>query len=274
MANNFTAATGLAGGTLVVNAAPVTPVASDFTIGNLNQIAGSVTAVTITPNAGKSQGAITIYYNGSTAIPQTPNNYTVTFDVAADMANNFTAATGLEGGTLVVNPATVPVTGVVLNIHSQELQIGDQLFLTATVQPENATNQNVMWESSNLSVASLENSTVTALAEGTATIRVTSLDNPAIYDECVVTVSDNTGIDNHASDSGISIYPNPVKEELKIKSEKLKIKNVEIVNLSGKVLNSQSFTGKSVNVSALPQGVYFVKLETDNGIVIQKFIKE
>lgn len=70
------------------------------------------------------------------------------------------------------------------------------------------------------------------------------------------------------------LFLEKLKEELKIKSEKLKIKNVEIVNLSGKVLNSQSFTGKSVNVSALPQGVYFVKLETDNGIVIQKFIKE
>ena len=60
-----------------------TPVADDYTISNLNQKAGSVTAVTIVAKSGKSPGAISnIQYNGSTTIPQTVGSYTVTFDVA------------------------------------------------------------------------------------------------------------------------------------------------------------------------------------------------
>ena len=47
-----------------------TPVSGDYTIGNLYQTAENVTAVSITPKDGKSQGAISdIRYGGSTAIP-------------------------------------------------------------------------------------------------------------------------------------------------------------------------------------------------------------
>jgi len=90
-------ATGLAGGTLTVNQ---NPVVSDFNIGNLTQTVGSVTEVTITPKDGKSNGAITILYNGSTTLPTTVGTYTVTFNVAA--ATGWNAATGLAGGTLEI----------------------------------------------------------------------------------------------------------------------------------------------------------------------------
>jgi len=78
-----------------------TPVAGDFTIGNLAQTAGSVTAVTITPKSGKSTGAITIHYDDSTTIPQTVGTYEVTFDVAE--ASGWNAVTGLSAGNLVVS---------------------------------------------------------------------------------------------------------------------------------------------------------------------------
>ena len=103
-ATGFDAATGLAAGTLTINATNQTPVADDFVIGNLTQTVGSVTMVTITPKAGKSDGAITIYYNGSTTLPSTTGTYTVTFDVTA--ATGFNAAVGLVAGTLTITAAT------------------------------------------------------------------------------------------------------------------------------------------------------------------------
>jgi len=77
-----------------------TPVADDYIFGNLNQTAGSVTAVTITPKSGKSSGAISIKYDGSATIPQTAGTYAVTFDVAA--AAGWNAENGLSAGTLVI----------------------------------------------------------------------------------------------------------------------------------------------------------------------------
>jgi hypothetical protein len=103
-------ATGLAGGTLTINQ---TPVSTDYNSGNLNQTAGSVTPVTITPKSGKSDGDVTVYYEGtggttypkSTTPPTAAGTYTVTFDVAPDPDNNWNAATGLTAGTLTINPA-------------------------------------------------------------------------------------------------------------------------------------------------------------------------
>jgi len=81
-----------------------TPTADDFNIGNLTQIVGSVTAVTITPMPGKSNGARTIYYNGSPTLPTAAGTYAVTFDVAT--TENWNAATGLSAGTLTYNVFT------------------------------------------------------------------------------------------------------------------------------------------------------------------------
>ena len=100
-------ASGLQAGTLTIaNQSPnaQTPAASDFTVGNLSQTAGSVTAVTVTPKQGKSQGQVTVKYDGSTAIPQTAGSYAVTFDVSA--SEGWNAAAGLSAGTLAVSPAS------------------------------------------------------------------------------------------------------------------------------------------------------------------------
>jgi len=65
------------------------------------QIAGNVSPVTIIPKSGKSSGTITIFYNGSTTIPQSFGTYIVTFNVAASTGWN--AVTGLHGGILTIN---------------------------------------------------------------------------------------------------------------------------------------------------------------------------
>jgi uncharacterized protein involved in high-affinity Fe2+ transport len=78
-------------GTLTINSSNQTPVESDYEIRNLIQYVGSVTPVIITPKAGKSTGAITIYYSGiegtayarSIKLPSAAGKYAITFDVAA-----------------------------------------------------------------------------------------------------------------------------------------------------------------------------------------------
>ena len=84
--------------------------------------------------------------------------------------------------------APVPVTSVSLDKTSLELTEGKTAQLTATVEPNNATNKNVTWESSNTSVATVDaNGLVTAVSAGTATITVTTVDGGKT-DTCTVTV--------------------------------------------------------------------------------------
>ena len=90
-----------------------------------------------------------------------------------------------------VNTKTVSVTSVTLDRTSAELTVGDELTLTATVNPENATNKNVTWSSSNPSVATISNGKVTALKAGSATIIVSSVDGGKTA-TCEVMVTENS----------------------------------------------------------------------------------
>ena len=67
----------------------------------------------------------------------------------------------------------IAVTGVSLSPTTVTLDVGGTSNLTATVQPSNATNKSVNWSTSNQSVATVNNGTVTAVGEGTATITAT-----------------------------------------------------------------------------------------------------
>ena len=78
---------------------------------------------------------------------------------------------------VTVTPSTISVTAVSLDKHEADLNVGDELSLTATVLPENATNKNVSWTSSNEEVAKVDNTgLVTGIAPGEAVITVTTED--------------------------------------------------------------------------------------------------
>ena len=91
--------------------------------------------------------------------------------------------------TLDIKPATVPVTSVSLNKNALSLTMGGGETLTATVQPSDATNKAVTWESSNPDVATVDqNGNVKAVAPGTANITVKTVDG-SHTDTCAVTVT-------------------------------------------------------------------------------------
>ena len=71
----------------------------------------------------------------------------------------------------------VGVTGIWVNKEELTLIAGDTETLTATVTPEDATNQKVTWTSTNEAVATVDQSgKVNAISEGTAKISVTTDD--------------------------------------------------------------------------------------------------
>lgn len=83
----------------------------------------------------------------------------------------------------------IDVNSVSISNDSLNLKINEQKILTATVNPDNATNKETKWTSNNTSVATVdENGKVTAVGEGTATITVTAGDKTAT---CTVTVEKN-----------------------------------------------------------------------------------
>ena len=70
----------------------------------------------------------------------------------------------------------ISVTGVNLNKSEYTIAKGGETYLVATVMPDNATNKNLTWASSDETIAKVEDGKVTALAVGEVTITVTTKD--------------------------------------------------------------------------------------------------
>ncbi len=122
------------------------------------------------------------YTTGKTTMDMSGTQYRC---VVSNSAGSVTS----NAATLTVNAATVPVTGVKLDQTELSLYTGESKTLTATVQPDSATNKNVTWESSNTSVATVDaTGEVTAIGAGTATITVTTVDGNKTA-TCTVTVT-------------------------------------------------------------------------------------
>lgn len=82
----------------------------------------------------------------------------------------------------------VSVTSITLSQTSANLLVGHTLTLTPTFTPTYATDRAITWETSNASVATINNGEVKAVAEGNATITAKLTSDNSIYATCDVHV--------------------------------------------------------------------------------------
>ena len=94
-------------------------------------------------------------------------------------------------GKIVINVdfnSNVPVEGISINKDKLELKVGESNTISVAITPEDASNKNIEWSSSNSKVATVnENGVVSAISEGTAEIKVITEDGK-FEAVCVVTV--------------------------------------------------------------------------------------
>jgi hypothetical protein len=80
---------------------------------------------------------------------------------------------------------------------------------------------------------------------------------------------------NDRLESGLSIYPNPVKDRLFIRRDAQQLERVEVVDLGGRlILLEEDFTGEALDVSRLEKGVYVLKIVKNGQLTVHKFIKQ
>lgn len=159
---------------------------------------------------------------------------------------------------VVISSTYVPVQGITLNKTTINLLVGETETLIKNIQPENATNKDVNWHSSNTNVATIDkNGKVTAKKVGTAIITVYTQKKQV---SCTVNVVDKIEL------KGISLNKNTLTLKEKT-SEILKIqytpsnatnknitwqssnKNIATVDSSGKVTGISPGTAKITVIS-------------------------
>lgn len=83
------------------------------------------------------------------------------------------------------------------------------------------------------------------------------------------------GIEDHDISSSLSVYPNPVHQKLTLKVSNAQIERVRILSLSGKeIMNFHKPASSSLDVSQLKDGLYLLKVYTDKGSGVMKFVKQ
>ena len=177
---------------VTVNPISVKGVALNKTTMTLKVAQADTLVATITPEDAANKEVVwasdnaevaTVVDGVVTAVALGTANITVT-----TVDGNFTA-------TCVVTVEATPVTGVTLDVTELTLDVPQTATLKATVAPEDATDKSVTWASDNETVATVAEGVVTAVAEGTANITVTTTDG-GFKATCVVTVRIVDGVMN------------------------------------------------------------------------------
>lgn len=130
------------------------------------------------------------------SLPRLTGNGFVEFGISGSILTSTALpvnAAGKPCAVALISPesfgAIVPVTGVTVTPATLSLAVGGNQTLTAAVVPSTAS-QNVMWSSSNPSIATVDESgNVTAVAAGTANIIASSATSMSAQGECRLTVT-------------------------------------------------------------------------------------
>ena len=166
---------------------PVTGITLDQPSMNLVKGETKTLTATVTPNDATDK---TVTWTSNNSSIASVDNYGIV--TGREIGNTAIVAT-CSGKTAYCNvTVTVPVSSITLNKTELSLKEGTSETLTATVNPNDATDKTVTWTSSSPTVATVDNTgKVTANTPGSAQITATSGGKSAV---CTVTVTKKGGL--------------------------------------------------------------------------------
>ena len=150
------------------------------------------------------------------------------------------------------------VTGIEINVENITLQEGEQYQILANIEPDDANNKNIKYESKNIAIASVdETGIIKALKTGNTTIKVYSEEDENISQLVTINVIEKIAEEDLSFSKNISVNGNEItgiEEENRtverlleniFVSEKYK---VQIVDRLGNILQNQNLVGTGSKV--------------------------
>lgn len=129
------------------------------------------------------------------------NKWECTLYVPAEKQAEYMVAPQWKDFFFVSEMESVPVLSIMLEMTELGLFVGDTYEMTADVVPANATDETIVWSSSDETVATVsDNGVITAIGVGEALIMAASADGNASA-TCLVTVKAISGIADVESDA-------------------------------------------------------------------------
>lgn len=138
----------------------------------------------------------------------------------------------------------------------------------------NQTGANYQWIDCNNNYSLIigeTNQSFTATVNGSYAVIV---DNNYCSDTSACVIINGLNLNDNFEVNNINVFPNPANNYIFINS-KSDILNLKIIDLVGNIIMEESNLKKSekIDVSKLPNNIYFIKIETNSFVILNKFIK-
>lgn len=165
--------------------------------------------------------------------------------------NEWKDTTGF-GELILIHPDDIATTGIKLDEHNLDLNVGNKKQLVATVSPNNATNKKVTWSSSNSCVATVDTSgNIMAIKAGNAVITAETAYGK-FNDKCSVTVHDDS------DDNDNNLFIKETTSKIKYSIGENAVFNISVTNKSNSPMKNIKIDG------AVPEGLKYVS-DDSNG---------
>jgi uncharacterized repeat protein (TIGR02543 family) len=172
--------------TFVNKEVPITAIS--ITPAELHLAKGTTTELILTVEPSNFTDAIT-WISEDTSIATVTDGKVKGVAIGETTIYAFAGDTGELAGECKVT-VVQPVTSISLNTTKLSLDGGDTYALTATVNPSNAYNKEVVWSSADETIATVsETGVVTAVSKGSVKITATAADGSGKSKYCTVTVN-------------------------------------------------------------------------------------
>ncbi|MEZ0129387.1 T9SS type A sorting domain-containing protein, partial [Flavobacterium sp. LBUM151] len=89
------------------------------------------------------------------------------------------------------------------------------------------------------------------------------------------TIFKSLGTKDFETDKSVALYPNPTKGNVTINCDNT-IKKIELFDVQGRILQTkiENNNNAQLNISNKANGLYFIRITTENGVSVEKVIKE
>jgi hypothetical protein len=124
---------------------------------------------------------------------------------------------------------------------------------------------------SNEPIAGATSQSFTAEASGLYAVEITNSDNCTVTSECISLTL--VSLNESAPQAVVSLYPNPVIDELYVRSEG-RIHSLSVYNLLGEKLIDQKEEIPKIKISHLSPGVYVLLVDANEKSYVLKFVKQ
>ncbi|MCD6367071.1 MAG: T9SS type A sorting domain-containing protein [Bacteroidales bacterium] len=168
-----------------------------------------------------------------------------------------------------------------LNVPNVSISASDTLWCPGdTIQLSGSAGGTSQWYMDGVAIAGADSNVYFAIYVGYYNMTKTNLNGCTDSASVGITIVDDPGCPNSVEEemlaNTVSVYPTPFTNTINISLSGNEIQKVIVTDIKGSVLSEKEVNGNftTVDASQFKVGIYFLKIITDDGVVVKQIVKQ